>query len=333
MTINTPHRVIAVTYPDGQILDVVGPLEVFSRTARLLRDRGVTPNLAYEVEIAATEPGPVRMSSGLDLIATRAYRYIRQIDTLIVAGGIGAIIARDNPDLIRWIQRQHQRGNIQRIASVCTGALILGKAGLLDGLRATTHWDYCDELARTCPTCEVDPDAIFIRQGNLYTSAGVTAGMDLALALVEQDWGKEIALAVAQELVMYMKRPGGQSQFSSAMEAQNTESDRFRALLLWIQSNLDDDLSVQVLAERVSMSPRNFARAFVRESNETPARYVQRLRLEAARRELEDSSRNVDQIAADCGFGTAETMRRTFIRHLRVSPNDYRHRFQGSLRN
>ena len=333
MTSNTPHRVIAVTYPDGQILDVVGPLEVFSRTARLLRDRGVTPNLAYEVEIAAAEPGPVRMSSGLDVIATRAYRYIRQVDTLIVAGGIGTLKARDNPDLIHWLQRQHQRGNIQRIASVCTGALILARAGLLNGLRVTTHWDYCDELARDCPGCQVDPDAIFIKEGNLYTSAGVTTGMDLARALVDQDWGKEIALAVAQELVLYMKRPGGQAQFSSAMEAQHTESDRFRDLLLWIQSNLDNDLSVQVFAERLSMSPRNFARAFVRETNETPAKYVQRLRLDAGRRELEDSSRNVAQIAADCGFGTAETMRRTFIRHLRVSPNDYRHRFQGSLRN
>ena len=176
MTTNTPHRVIAVTYPDGQILDVVGPLEVFSRTARLLRDQNVTQNLAYEVEITAAEQGPVRMSSGLDLIATRAYRYIRQIDTLIVAGGIGTMTARDDPDLIRWIQRQHQRGNIQRIASVCTGALILGQAGLLDGLRVTTHWDYCDELARCCPTCEVDPDAVRVgEEQNAPTASGAAA--------------------------------------------------------------------------------------------------------------------------------------------------------------
>ena len=183
---------------------------------------------------------------------------------------------------------------------------------------------------RACPEVEVDADAIYVRQGNLYTSAGVTAGMDLALALVEEDWGRKVALAVAQELVMFMKRPGGQSQFSSAMAAQSSSSERFRDLQLWIQSHLGENLSVETLAERMAMSPRNFARAFAQETGETPGRYVRQLRLEAARRELEESGRNIDQIAARCGFGTEETLRRTFVDQLRVSPNDYRHRFQSS---
>lgn len=323
------HRVVMLAYPEAQILDVTGPLEVFSRTARWLNDEGVTSQPAYDVEIVAPEAGPVRTSSGLELVARRAYRQVRRIDTLMISGGLGYAEACNDLALIRWVQRQHPR--VERIASVCTGALVLARAGLLDGLKATTHWDYCEELARVYPDVAVEPNAIYVKQGKLYTSAGVTAGMDLVLALVEEDWGREVALAVAQELVMFLKRPGGQSQFSSFMAAQHSPSVRFRDLQVWIQSNLYKDLSVERLAEKISMSPRNFARAFLQETGETPAKFVQRARLEAARRELEENRRGVDQVAARCGFGTAETMRRTFIRHLRVSPNDYRRRFQTTL--
>lgn len=317
-----------LTYQDGQMLDVVGPLEVMSRTSRWLLDNGMAQNPAYEVEIVAPETGPVTMSSGLKVVAERSYRQVRKIDTLMIGGGIGFAAAREDAGLIAWVQRKLPQ--VERLASICTGAMILGRAGLLDGLRATTHWEYCSLLEKECPDVAVEADAIYVQQGKLYTSAGVTAGMDLALALVEEDWGKEVALAVAQELVMFMKRPGGQSQFSSFMAAQHTDSDRFRDLQVWMQSHLHEDLSVERLAQRIAMSPRNFARAFARETGETPGRFVQRARLEAARRDLEESRRGVDQVAARCGFGTAETMRRTFVKHLRISPKDYRQRFQSA---
>ncbi len=326
----SPHRVVMLTYPDGQILDVVGPLEVLARTSRWLLDKGLTDRPVYDVEIVAQQAGSVPMSSGLSVVATRSYREVRRVDTLMIGGGIGYAAAREDPALIAWIRRKQPR--VTRLVSICTGALILGRAGVLDGLRATTHWDYCEELARDCPDVEIDADAIYVQQGRVYTSAGVTAGMDLALALVEEDWGKDVALAVARELVMFMKRPGGQSQFSSLLAAQHATSDKFRDLQLWMQSHLHEDLSVERLAAKLAMSPRNFARAFVRETGETPAKYVQRLRLEAARRSLEETRRSVEEVAARCGFGTAETMRRTFLRHLRISPNDYRQRFRSARR-
>ncbi|NNE05225.1 MAG: GlxA family transcriptional regulator [Xanthomonadales bacterium] len=329
MEIPIPHRVTMLAFPDGQMLDVVGPLEVFSRAARWLRDEGYTRDLAYRVEVVAEKPGPVRMSSGLEIIAARSFEDVRLSDTLMVSGGIGYPAVCDNPFLLQWLRKQKPR--VERLASICNGALILGKAGLLDGLTATTHWEYCDELSAISPDVTVDRDALFVRQGNLYTSAGVTAGMDLALALVEEDWGRKVALAVAQELVLFIKRPGGQSQFSSFIQAQALESDRFRDLQLWILSHLESDLSVQALADRVAMSPRNFARAFLCETGETPGRYVRRMRIEAARRELEESQRSVEQIAQRCGFGSPETMRRGFVEHLRVSPSDYRARFQSDL--
>jgi transcriptional regulator GlxA family with amidase domain len=318
-----------LAYPDAQILDVAGPLEVFSRAARWLRDAGRTTTLAYEVAVVAPRAGPVRTSSGLELVAARAYRQAGHIDTLMVSGGIGyAAVCRD-PAVLRWLVRQHAR--VQRTASVCTGALILAEAGLLRGCRATTHWHYCDEL-RDAHGIDVDADAIYVQDGNVYTSAGVTAGMDLALALVEEDWGREASLAVAQALVLYMKRPGGQSQFSSLMAAQRTGSNLYRELQVWIHGRLDEDLSVERLARKAAMSPRNFARAFRREVGETPAKYVRRARLEAARRELSDSRRGIGQVAASCGFGSAETLRRIFLRHLRVTPNDYRRRFRSAAR-
>jgi len=318
-----------LAFPDGQMLDVVGPLEVFSRAARWLRDEGFTSGLAYRVEVVAEHAGPVRMSSGLEIIASRPFHEVEDTDTLMVSGGVGYAAACDNQFMLDWVRGQHSR--VKRLASICNGALILGRAGLLDGLKATTHWEYCAELSGICPRVEVDPDALYVRQGKLYTSAGVTAGMDLALALVEEDWGRKTALAVAQELVLFIKRPGGQSQFSSFIQAQASESDRFRDLQLWILSHLETDLSVQALADRVAMSPRNFARAYLRETGETPGRYVRRMRIEAARRELEESQRNLEQVAQRCGFGSAETMRRGFVEQLKVSPSDYRARFQSAV--
>jgi len=216
------------------------------------------------------------------------------------------------------------------VASVCTGTMLLAEAGLLDGRRAVTHWAYCEALGRRYPKLAVEPDAIFVRDGKFWSSAGVCAGMDLALALAEEDHGRELALTIARWMVIFLKRPGGQSQFSVGLAAQATEHERIRELQSWAQAHLGSDLGIAKLAKRVAMSPRNFARVFAREVGETPARWVERARVEAARRLLEESDEGVDAIAALCGFGSAETLRRAFLRQLRVAPSAYRARFRSA---
>lgn len=316
-----------VVYPDVQILDVTGPLEVFARTARWLMDRGRRREPAYTVELLAARHGPVRSSSGLELVVHRTLMEVRGgIDTLLVAGGAGSRRARSDRAVVRWLRRIAPR--VRRLGSVCTGAFLLAEAGLLDGRRATTHWGACRQLAERYPRVAVDPDPIFVRDGRIYTSAGVTAGMDLALALVEEDHGREVALAVARELVMFLKRPGGQSQFSVPLLAQTADRQPLRELQVWIVEHADADLSVAALAQRVAMSARNFARVFRREVGMTPARFVERARVEAARRRLEESSVGVEAVATQCGFGSAEIMRRAFLRTVRVNPAEYRHRFR-----
>jgi len=250
------------------------------------------------------------------------------IDTLLVAGGRGTAAAlRDRP-LIAWLRSMAPR--VRRVGSVCSGSFLLAEAGLLDGRRATTHWGWCDTLAKQYPAVTVAPDPIFVRDGNVYTSAGVTAGMDLALALVEEDHGRALALEVARQLVMFLRRPGGQSQFSAQLAVQSADREPLRELQAWITEHPDADLSVPTLARRVAMSPRNFARVFTREVGMTPARFVESVRVEAARRRLEESAHGVDSVATACGFGTAESMRRAFLRIVRVPPAAYRHRFRVS---
>jgi len=322
------RRVAVVAFPDAQVLDVIGPIEVFSRAARLISADGRRGPLPYVVEVIARRRGPVVMSSGVEIIARRAFAEVtRGIDTLVVSGGRGVEAARADGSVVRFVARMASR--VRRLASVCSGAFLLAETGLLDGKRATTHWRRAGELAARFPRVTVDPDPIFIRQGRLYTSAGVTAGMDLALALVEADLGVEVARATARELVMFVQRPGGQSQFSAQLQQQLADRAPVAALQAWIADHLDEDLSVAVLARRVSMSPRNFARVFAHEVGTTPARFVESLRVEAARRRLEQSGDGVEQVAARCGFGTAESMRRIFVRKLRVAPSAYRARFGG----
>src|SRR5215510_5569453 len=321
------RRVAMVVFPDVQILDVTGPLEVFARTARWLVDHGRCREPAYTVELLAARRGIVRSSSGLELVVRRPFAEARRgIDTLLVAGGIGARRVPSDRALVGWLRRTAPR--VRRLASVCTGAFLLAEAGLLDGRRATTHWGACAQLAARYPKVSVDPDPIFVRDGRIYTSAGVTAGMDLALALVEEDLGREVALGVARQLVMFLKRPGGQSQFSVPLMAQATERQPLSELLAWIGEHPDGDLSVPALARRAAMSARNFARVFTREVGMTPALFVERARVEAARRRLEESSAGVDVIAIQSGFSSAEIMRRAFLRTVRVNPVDYRHRFR-----
>jgi transcriptional regulator GlxA family with amidase domain len=315
------RRIVIVAFPHVQTLDVVGPAEVFSAADRL-RGGG-----EYAIEVVASDSGVLETGSGLRLLPHRALGAVRgPIDTLIVAGGGGVEQAKRDERLIRWIRSAAARS--RRVASVCTGAFLLAEAGLLDGRRATTHWAACDELARAHPEVEVEHAPIFVRDGELYTSGGVTAGIDLALALVEDDLGAAVARDAARWLVLFLRRPGDQAQFSAQPAWQPAERAPLRDLQAWIADNLTADLSVPALAERAFMSPRNFARAFRREVGMTPAAYVESVRLERARAELEAGSAPVEAVAAICGFGTVETMRRAFHRRFNVNPAAYRSRFR-----
>jgi transcriptional regulator GlxA family with amidase domain len=325
----TTRRVVMAAFPDTQILDVAGPLEVFARAARLISDEGRRAGPpAYAVELAARARGPLATSSGLALYAGRRFAEVRGgVDTLLVAGGRGVEAALREREIVDFVTRMAPR--VRRLGSVCTGTFILAETGLLDGKRATTHWASCARLAAGYPRVAVDPDPIFVRAGRIYTSAGVTAGMDLALALVEEDHGPKVARAVARQLVLFLQRPGGQSQFSAQLALQADDAAPLGELIAWMSDHLRADLSVAELARRAAMSPRNFARVFTRATAATPARFVERLRVEAARRRLEESAVGVDVIAAECGFGSAETMRCAFLRALRVAPTAYRSRFSA----
>lgn len=316
-------------FPDVQPLDAVGPLEVFAGANQAWRARhpegGAQP---YAPVLVARRAGPVTGSSGYALVAQRGTAQVRgRLDTLLVAGGSGTREAVRDRHLVGWIRRQAAQA--RRVASVCTGAFLLAEAGILDGLRVTTHWGTCDRLQARYPSLRVDPEPIFVREGRIWTSAGVTSGMDLALALVEEDLGRDIALAVARHLVLFLQRPGGQSQFSAQLSGQMAEREPLRELQAWVAEHPEADLSIEALARRAGMSPRHFARVFTREVGMTPARFVEEIRVEAARRRLEEAEEGVDAVAAASGFGTAETLRRAFLRVLGVGPAAYRSRFHS----
>ena len=317
-----PRRIVILAFPRVQPLDVIGPAEVFAGADTL------TGGGTYTVDVVGKEPDPIAVrSGGYSLVPkTTIARCRGPIDTLIVAGGTGVRAAEDDVDLIRWIRSAARRS--RRVTSVCSGSFLLARAGLLEGKTVTTHWASTEELARRHPELEVDPTPIFVRDGNVWTSAGVTSGMDLSLALVEEDLGRETAVEIARWLVLFLQRPGGQAQFSSHLSAQVAERRPLRELQSWIADNLDSDLRVETLAERAAMSPRNFARFFRREIGMTPAAYVEELRVERARQLLEESADPVDAISARCGFGTPETMRRAFGRRVGVAPAQYRARFR-----
>jgi transcriptional regulator GlxA family with amidase domain len=252
------------------------------------------------------------------------------IDTLLIAGGVGVAALRERKPLRRWIARQATR--VRRLASICTGAFLLADAGLLEGKRATTHWGWCERFEQEFPGVALEPDRIFVHEGALWTSAGVTAGMDLALAMVEEDLGRDVALATARELVLFLKRPGGQAQFSAQLAGQLAEHDVLRELQAWVVEHPEADLGVEALARRVAMSPRHFARVFAHEVGMTPARYVAAVRFETARRLLEETAESLDVICRSSGLGTLESMRRTFVRHVGIPPGQYRERFTPSPR-
>ncbi|HZI15552.1 MAG TPA: GlxA family transcriptional regulator [Myxococcus sp.] len=319
------RRVLIIAFPEVQILDVTGPSSVFTTATRLVASK----RPGYRVEIAALKTGPVATQGGVLLHATVPLDRVRgQVDTLVVPGGEVTMLPDSEPELPPHLRRLARR--CRRVTSVCTGSFLLARAGLLDGRRATTHWMAAELLQRQHPRCEVRADHIFVRDGPIWTSAGVTSGIDLALAMVEEDLGRDVARQVARLLVMYLRRPGGQSQFSVQMASQWASRAPIREVQEWLPEHLREDLSVEALARRVAMSPRNFARAFRAEVGMTPARYVERLRVEAARASLESTRRTVKEIATEVGFGTLETLHRVFKRALGVPPAEYRRRFAPS---
>ncbi len=316
-------RVIEVlAYPSVQLLDVTGPLQVFASANDLVAEAGGTS--PYLLRVVAKGGQDVTASAGLGIATRPLSRISAALDTLIVAGGPGVEAAASDPALVDWVRRRAERA--RRVASVCTGAFLLAASHVLDGRRAATHWSVCADLARRFPAVHVETDPIFVNDGPVWTSAGVTAGIDLALALVEQDLGRTVALAVARYLVVFLKRPGGQAQFSAALSLQSAE-DKFGALHGWINAHLSDDISVPTLARQAGMSERSFSRRYLEATGLTPARAVERLRVEEARRLLSESGLPVKRISQRCGFGSEETMRRSFLRVLAATPQDYRSRF------
>jgi transcriptional regulator GlxA family with amidase domain len=322
VAVSAARRVAIVAVPPVRTLDVFGPAEVFADANHLNHGEP-----AYDVQIvSATEDRTVKSYLGVPLVADRTYRELREpVDTLLVAGGEGAQQMRYSPKFLEWLRRQNSRA--RRYGSGCTGALVLAQAGLLDGHRVTTHWNWCRELEQKHPKVEVDPRPIYVRDKNLFTSAGVTAGIDLSLALVEEDLGGALALQIAQVMVVFLRRPGGQSQFSATLMAQARGRRSLRDLLAWVADNLGMKLSVSTLARRAAMSPRNFARIFHEEIGETPARHIEILRVEAARRQLETTVSSLEEVADICGFGSAEVLRRTFFRRVGTTPGRYRSSF------
>ena len=319
-----------VVYPGVEILDVTGPMEVFAFANIGLQQSGLSmESAAYSIEVLAEKPGPVMTSCGLQIIANSAYSdRLDDIDTLLIAGTTNIECLLCDPLLQDWIRTVAPR--VRRLASVCTGAFLLAESGLLDGLRATSHWLFCNQLARDYPLITVEPDRIFVKDSFISTSGGVTSGIDLALAMVEEDWGSELALFVARFLVVFLKRPGGQSQFSAYMTSESADHPDLRNLQAWIMTHLVEDLRVEALAEHVAMSPRNFARLFLTETGMTPAKFVEMARIDAARHYLGSTRLSIEAVADKSGFVDPERMRRAFIRQLGVNPQSYRERFSGS---
>jgi transcriptional regulator GlxA family with amidase domain len=314
------RRIVLVAFPGLNTVDLAGPTEVFFGAGSIAEG-------AYRVEVVARRADPISTGRGFAVVPQTTIAKCRgSIDTLIVVGGEGVRDAEKDERLVAWIGAAARRS--RRVASVCSGSILLAAAGLLDGRRATSHWMACPHLVSRYPEVTVDPDRIFIRDGDVWTSAGGSAGIDLALAMVEEDLGPKAALDVARWLVVFLQRPGGQAQFSAQLAGQVAERRPLRELQAWMADNIHQDLRVEALAERASMSPRNFARAFRHETGLTPAAYVERLRLERAKQRLEAGAEAIDEVARGCGFGTPETMRRSFARRVGVAPSDYRSRFR-----
>ena len=312
-------RVVIVTFDSAQILDVTGPLEVFSTATRFL------PDVCYRTEVASPAGGLVTASSGLAFSTTAIAECVAPVDTLVVAGGRDMDEAVADDALLDQVRRLAK--GARRVSSVCSGAFVLAAAGLLDGRRATTHWAECEMLQRDYPSVRVDFDAIYVHDGQVWTSAGVTAGIDLTLAMVADDHGRRAAATVARRLVVYLRRSGGQAQFSTLLAAQAAETEPIRDLLSWLPDHISEDLSVTALARQSNLSERQFNRVFKADAGTTPADHIEAVRTEAACRLLETTRTPIEQIARTCGFGSPETMNRTFRRRLNTTPGSHREHF------
>jgi len=322
------RRVAIAAYDGVSLLDLAGPLEAF-RVASAFGGPGER-RVAYECSVVSFRGGRVKTADGVEIV-TESVRALGRtpIDTLIVPGAFAVDDVTRDRDLVQWIRKSAPA--CRRVCSVCIGSFLLAAAGVLDGRRAATHWMHAPLLATRHPRVSVEPDAIFVRDGRIWSSAGVTTGIDLALALIEQDAGRRVAMSVARILVVYLKRAGGQSQYSALLAAQaESESEAFGELERWIAEHLESDLRVDALAERAHMSPRNFARVYAEKRGRTPAKAVEAIRVDAARRRLEETDDRIESIAEACGFGGEEQMRTAFVRILRIPPREYRKRFASS---
>jgi transcriptional regulator GlxA family with amidase domain len=313
------QRVVIVTFDSVQILDVTGPLEVFSTATRL-----VLP-AQYDVELVSVSGGMVWSTSGMEFHTSRMDEIHGELDTLMVAGGRDMETVSADTEMLARLRRLATLS--RRVSSVCSGAFLLAAAGLLDGRRAVTHWAECHRLSRSYPEVDVDPDAIYVHDGNVWTSAGVTAGIDLTLALVAEDHGRKAAAAVARQLVVYLRRSGGQSQFSALLAAQDADSQPIQDLLAWLPEHLTQDLSIPKLALLTNLSERHFSRLFKAEVGVGPGEHIEALRLESACRLIESTHLTIEQVASTCGFGAVETMNRAFRRRLGTTPMQHRHHF------
>jgi transcriptional regulator GlxA family with amidase domain len=326
-----PRRVVIMAFEGMQSLDAVGPFETFSGANRVPRSGARTDSPAYTVTLVSLTGGEVKAESGLGLLTVQLPDPVpssrdERIDTLVIPGGDGVHAARSDAELLTWIRAAAPK--CRRVATVCTGAFLAAEAGLLDGRTVTTHWARAERLATEFPRLRVDADPIYVRDGKYWSSAGVTAGIDLALTLVEEDLGTEVAQTVARWLVMFLHRPGGQTQFATSVWAKRAERSAIRLVQNLVESSPGADHRVPSMAGAAAMSVRQFNRVFASEVGEPPGRFVERVRTEVARRELETTNDTLDVIAGRCGFGTAETLRRVFKRRLNVSPDSYRRRFK-----
>lgn len=322
------RRIVIVVIPGAWPAEFIGPMEFFNE-ANLMLEQSDRTDLGYDVEIVTTRPGVVYTQNGLSIMVDRPYKEIRgPVDTLIFQPIDHMGECLKDRKFIQWVSRMS--GRVRRIATVCVGTYILAEAGVLDGKRATTHWSASQDFRDHYPNVTLDPEPIYIKDGHVYTSAGATSGLDLTLALIEEDFGKELALRVAQGMVMFLKRPGSQAQFSVQMSSQFPEESKIQGVQSYITEHLDGDLGVEALADHAGMSPRNFARVFAREVGMPPGRFVEQARLERARQCLEQSEAPITQVARRCGYSTPEGMRHAFDRHLGVGPREYRRRFYSS---
>jgi len=325
------RRVAFLAFNDVEIVDLTGPFDVFQYADNWLKMTGRLNESGYETLVIGLQAGRVKTAGGLEIIATHSCDdALDDIDTLVVPGSPWIERACAEPRLIDWLQKTAP--HVRRLVSVCTGAFLLARAGLLENRFVTTHWMYCDRLATLHPSLRIDRDRIFVRDGHVYTSGGITAGIDLALSLIEEDLGREAPRFIAGLMVVFLRRPGGQNQFSIFLQSEAPNRPDIRELQAWILANPREDHNVERLAKRAAMSPRNFARQFLSESGMTPAKFVEHARIEAARCRLEQTHLQLEAIAAESGFGSAERMQRAFQRVLNVTPQHYRARFQSTAR-